>query len=449
MDKAKGRYSKFESQLLRVVRVQAGEGKSIALHFVTLFILMFSYYLLKVIRDPLILSESTAEVKSYSTSVQACLLLLLAPLFSKFYFTYSQHNDRSRFIRVVMLFFSANILIFAILSYLGIAIGIIFYIWLGVFSVVVIALYWAFCADCYSTEAGSRLFVLIAVGGAIGAWAGSQCAGWSYQLIGISGLMILSSVLLMTTSVLTAYCYRSVPSRSQSIPLTEVASVEKWYLVIFKLLKKPYLSLIATFIVLINFINSMGEYILAKFVVEFAAGLEMAGEDKQSYMTEFYAGYIAWITLFGLLLQIFVVARIFRWIGVGASILILPTLMMFNYTLVLYLPVFALIRWTLIVENSVNYSIQNTTRHALFLPITREDKYIGKNVIEGFFYRFGDLLYGGVVAVGVTFLDIDKIGFIMLNALLAFCCCLIAFKIRNHYRNLEDEMYLSNSKENS
>ncbi|HEY9030635.1 MAG TPA: ATP translocase [Kangiella sp.] len=447
MDKTDGKFSRFELLLSRVVKIQAGEGKSIALHFITLFILMFSYYLLKVIRDPLILSESTAEIKSYSTSVQACLLLLIAPLFSKVYFTYSQHNDHSRFIRVVMLFFSSNILIFAMLSYLDVSIGVIFYIWLGVFSVVVIALYWAFCADCYSTEAGNRLFILIAVGGAIGAWVGSQCAGWSYELIGVSGIMILSSVLLMTAAILTGYCYQSVPCQSKSIPSPEIAPLDKWYLAIFKLLKKPYLSLIAAFIVLVNFINSMGEYILAKFVVEFASVLELAGDDKQLYMTEFYAGYIAWITLFGLVLQIFVVARIFKWIGVGASILILPTLMMFNYTLVLYLPIFALIKWTLVVENSVNYSIQNTTRHALFLPINREDKYIGKNVIEGFFYRFGDLLYGGAVAIGVTFYGVDKIGFIMLNALLAFCCCLIAFKIRNYYRALEDEMDISSTKE--
>lgn len=440
MGNVEGNYSRLERQLSRVVKIRAGEGKSIALHFITLFILMFSYYLLKVIRDPLILSESTAEVKSYSTSVQACLLLLLLPLFSKFYFTYSQQSDHSRFIRVVMVFFSTNLLLFALFSFLGIAVGILFYIWLGVFSVVVVALYWAFCADCYSTDAGSRLFILIAVGGAVGAWSGSQCAGWSYQLIGVSGIMVLSSVMLITAAMLTGICYRSVPNRSKPRAPVDIESQDNWYLAIMKLFKKPYLLLIALFIILINFINSMGEYILAKFVVGFASNLELTGDDKQLYMTEFYAGYIAWITLFGLILQIFVVARLFKWVGVGASILILPTIMMFNYTLVLYIPIFSVIKWALVAENSVNYSIQNTTRHALFLPISREDKYIGKNVIEGFFYRFGDMLYGGVVAVGVTFYGVDKVGFIMLNAILAFCCCMVAFKIRNHYRNLEDEM---------
>ncbi|ACV27366.1 NTP/NDP exchange transporter [Kangiella koreensis] len=440
MGNIKGKYSWLESQLTRVVKIRMGEGKSIALHFVTLFILMFSYYLLKVIRDPLILSESTAEVKSYSTSVQACLLLVLLPLFSKLYFTFSQHSDHSRFIRVVMLFFSTNLLLFALLYFLGLAIGIVFYIWLGIFSVVVVALYWAFCADCYSTDAGSRLFIFIAVGGAIGAWVGSQCAGWSYQLIGVSGIMGLSSVLLMTAAILTGVCYQSVPSRSKSRTPAVIANQDNWRLAILKIFKKPYLLLIATFIILINFINSMGEYILAKFVVDFAMELELAGEDKQLYMTEFYADYIAWITLFGLILQIFVVVKLFKWVGVGASILILPIIMMFNYTFVLYIPMFSVIKWTLVAENSVNYSIQNTTRHALFLPISREDKYIGKNVIEGFFYRFGDMLYGGVVAIGITFYGVDKMGFIMLNAMLAFCCTIVAFKIRNHYRNLEDEM---------
>ena len=433
-------FSWLERQLTRLVTIKKGEGSSILLHFATLFILMFSYYLLKVIRDPLILSESTAEVKSYSTSVQACLLLLLAPFFSKFYFAYARHSDHSRFIRVVMLFFSSNIICFAILNHFGLAIGIIFYIWLGVFSVIVIALYWAFCADCYNTESGSRLFILIAVGGAVGAWTGSQCAGWSYQLIGVSGIMLLSAGLLITAAVLTGYCYQSVPKSSKPKNTHLTKEPGKWLKSLVLLFKKPYLSLIAAFIVFINFINSMGEYILAKFVVGFAATLGLVGDEKQLYMTEFYANYIAWITLFGLVLQVFVVARVFRWVGVGASILILPLLMMFNYTLLLYFPVFSIIKWTLVAENSVNYSLQNTTRHALFLPFSRDDKYIGKNIIEGFFYRFGDMLYGGAVAIGVNLFEIDKVGFIMLNALLAFCCCLFAFKICNRYRDLEDEM---------
>ena len=53
-----------------------------------------------------------------------------------------------------------------------------------------------------------------------------------------------------------------------------------------------------------------------------------------------------------------------------------------------------------ILENSTDYSIQNTTRQALFLPTSREAKYKAKQAIDSFFVRFGDMLQALVVFVG-------------------------------------------------
>ncbi|RPJ84992.1 MAG: hypothetical protein EHM13_02475, partial [Acidobacteria bacterium] len=52
-------------------------------------------------------------------------------------------------------------------------------------------------------------------------------------------------------------------------------------------------------------------------------------------------------------------------------------------------------------ENATDYSIQNTARHALFLPTSREAKYKAKQAIDSFFWRAGDLLQAVVVLAGV------------------------------------------------
>ena len=57
-----------------------------------------------------------------------------------------------------------------------------------------------------------------------------------------------------------------------------------------------------------------------------------------------------------------------------------------------FVPIFTLIRWIKIAENSVDYSLMNTTRQALFLPVDRDAKYDGKTAIDTFFWRFGDLI---------------------------------------------------------
>jgi ATP:ADP antiporter, AAA family len=70
--------------------------------------------------------------------------------------------------------------------------------------------------------------------------------------------------------------------------------------------------------------------------------------------------------------------------------------------LLAFVPMLGLVRWAKTAENSVDYSIQNTVRQALFLPTSREAKYKAKAAIDTFFMRFGDVLTAGIVALGAT-----------------------------------------------
>ena len=64
-----------------------------------------------------------------------------------------------------------------------------------------------------------------------------------------------------------------------------------------------------------------------------------------------------------------------------------------------FIPFFYLVRRIKFAENSIDYSLMNTTRQALFLPVDRDSKYDGKTAIDTFFCRFGDLIQ----AVGVVY----------------------------------------------
>ena len=50
-----------------------------------------------------------------------------------------------------------------------------------------------------------------------------------------------------------------------------------------------------------------------------------------------------------------------------------------------------------IFENATDYSVNNTTRNALFLRTTREAKYKAKAAIDTFFMRGGDVAAAGAV----------------------------------------------------
>ena len=64
--------------------VRAGEGATAVLLAGNVFLLLASYYILKTVRESLILTEGGAEMKSYSSAGQALLLLLVIPAYGAF-----------------------------------------------------------------------------------------------------------------------------------------------------------------------------------------------------------------------------------------------------------------------------------------------------------------------------------------------------------------------------
>jgi AAA family ATP:ADP antiporter len=91
-----------------------------------------------------------------------------------------------------------------------------------------------------------------------------------------------------------------------------------------------------------------------------------------------------------------------------------------------------------IAENSTDYSLMNTAKQLLWLPTTREEKYKGKQAIDTFFVRSGDMLAAGVVFVGTHLMTLTTAGFATVN--LAFAVGAISvglLTLREHRRLTE------------
>ena len=87
----------------------------------------------------------------------------------------------------VTLFFVSHLVLFLLALGAGLQIGIVYFLWVGIFNVMVIAQFWAFAADLYTKEQGKRLFPLIGVGRSLGAWVGSVRAGQLMEAFGPHG----------------------------------------------------------------------------------------------------------------------------------------------------------------------------------------------------------------------------------------------------------------------
>ncbi|MCW8999843.1 MAG: ATP translocase, partial [Kangiellaceae bacterium] len=396
--------------------VKPGEGLSCILLTLNACLLMSAYYLLKVIREPLILAYGGAEYKSYATAAQAGLLIFLVPLFSAMYYKFAEHERKSTIINRILIFFIFNLALFAVFQYLGVNIGLAFYIWLGIFSIMVVAQFWAYAADLFNVRSGQRLFVIFAVGATFGAWIGSRVAGPIFPMVGIFGIILIAAIILTIAVYISRFIDSSIPAEAANTePTHHEETRHRWLDGFSVIFQNNYLLMIAIFVMLLVFINSTGEYILARLVDEHSKSLvaEQGLVDVQQWQGQFYSSYYSWITLGSFLIQLFLVSRIFKMIGIKGAILILPIIMIIGYGVMLFFPVFSFIRMAMIAENSANYSVQNTTRHALFLPVPRRLKYLGKTTVETFFYRFGDLLYGGFIYIAISYFDLGVSGFIL------------------------------------
>jgi AAA family ATP:ADP antiporter len=195
--------------------------------------------------------------------------------------------------------------------------------------------------------------------------------------------------------------------------------------------KQRYLFLIALLILLSNLVNTTGEFILGKSVLQHAqvaAAVSAGAFSTQEYIGNFYARFYFWVNIVGALLQMFGVSRIMKRIGIAPALFFLPAIALGSYTLLAFLPILGVIRAAKIAENSTDYSIQNTARHALFLKTTREAKYKGKTAIDSFFWRAGDAFSALIVFVG-TSLALDLRGFAMTNAFLTIMWLLVVASI--------------------
>ena len=422
--------SALERFLSLFADVRAGEGVNVILMTVTVFLLLAAYYLLKVARKGLILTEETAVVEVQASAAQAVLLLGVVPIFGWL----ASRVKRIRLITITSLFFAANLILFYAVGRAGVREALVFYIWLGIFNVFIVSQFWAFANDLYTEGQGRRLFPMIGVGASLGAWAGSTSVPALIDRLAVTPytLMLLGSVMLVLALAVT----RIVNSHQRDAREPEAAAIEAAPLGKeggFELvMKDPYLRWIAVFAILLNVVNTTGEFLLSSLVTDQSLALEESA--RGPFFLSFFGSFYAWVNLVGFLMQLLLASRLMRVLGVRGSLFIMPIVALVNYSMIAVVPILAVVRIGKILENSTDYSIQNTVRQALFLPTTREAKYKAKAVIDTFCHRLGDVTAAAVVTVGTKVLMMGTSGFAWVNVVFTVCFIYVAQRIAREHR---------------
>lgn len=424
--------------------VREGESVDTALLLLNLFLILVAYYIIKTAREPLILATGGAEMKSYAAGVQAIVLLGYVPLYSWF----SSKVSRLKLIVGLTIFFVACIQIFYALALVNDGspesdptiphLGFVFYVWVGIFSLSVIAQFWSFANDLYSEDTGNRLFPVIAIGATVGAPVGSAIAAWLFDIgIGAYEMLQISAVIL----VIHLAIYWALDSRIAAAAngkAEETLDGDGGFKLVFQ---NKYLGLIALLLIILNLVNTTGEYILSKSVLEAAQEAAANSESIQvdAYIGKFYGEFFSVVNVVAVVIQALVVSRIVKYLGIAGILFALPVIAFGAYGLIAMGVGLTAVRWAKTAENATDYSVMNTAKAILWLPTTREEKYKAKQAIDTFFVRVGDVLSALLVFVGTTYLSFHIEEFAITNVALVVVWAGIAWLLTREYKRLAEE----------
>lgn len=422
--------------------VRTGEATSALLLAFNIFLILSAYYVLKPVREALILSSGGAEVKSYAAAGQAILLLVAIPLYSWL----ANHVSRRLLINAVTFFFIGCLLVFFVLHAYEVPLGVVFFLWVGIFNLMVPAQFWAFANDIYTPEAGKRLFVIVAFGASLGAVTGSYIDSVLIASLGVYKLMLVAAGILASSLVVTHVVEYLEHKSASTVAKKETVAQDDTFSkagAFSMVLQNRYLLLIAVLMLLLNWVNTTGEYILGKTVLANAEALVNSGQTEytsvEAYIGGFYANLYSVVNILGVVLQLFVVSRLLKYLGVRVAVLILPIIAMGGYMLAAFYPVLEILRMTKTAENATDYSVQNTVRQVLFLPTTREEKYKAKQAIDTFFVRSGDVLSAGLIFAGTSYWSMNTQQFAMVNSALVVVWMVVGFYVGSRYQALTRE----------
>jgi AAA family ATP:ADP antiporter len=442
-----------ERFLTLFTEVRPGEGRTALLMFVNIFLVLCAYYFVKPLREGWIAVAhiehlTKMEVKAYSSFGQSLLLVGVISAYGGMV----DRLHRSELIRRATLFCISNLVIFWFLQPDFFirnlpATGVAFYLWVGMFGVFVVAQFWAFAADVYTDERGRRLIPFVAVG----ATAGAACGSWLTDVLVESGLLSVDYLLLAAVVPLgiSISLTRVVDARGAvglgpeppppvPEPRTRIGALPLVF-------SSRYLVTVALVTLLLNWINTNGENLLFRVVQEslerdaVLAGVLDPNEllaFTRAGTTTFYGDFYFWVNVTALLLQALVASRLLRYGGFGALMLALPTVALVSYAAMAVVPLLAVVKSMKIAENATDYSIANTARSVLWLPVSAEQKYKAKPAIDTLFTRIGDGAAALTVVVGVQFLDASTASFFSFTVALVVAMLLMSLRLVRLYAEM-------------
>ena len=409
--------------------VRKGEWVLTLLMFANIYLLLVTYYLLKPARDSLFLVKVSPQELPIVFIIIALVTVPVITLYSKLGRTLKLH----KLINLTTVIIILNLLVLRwLIERDDDWVYYLFYIWVSIYGVLVTSQFWLFANSIFDAAQAKRIFVILGLGGIIGAITGGQITKLIVANFGISteNLLFFCIGFLAMNIVLVSVIWRIRIQQGNEPPPSRkkmgVKTKESFAMMVGTLKGSKHLKLIvgiiATTVVVAAIVDYQFKFIVFESIPE---------KDK---LTPFFGDFYTWLSIASLSMQGLFTNRFLRKLGVGGAILFLPIGLLFGGVTMIIMPgLFAAIIFRG-SEGGMRYSIDKTGKELLFMPVPLEIKKRLKVFIDIFVDRLFRGIAGGILLLCIYLnLSIVQITYLVMAFIAVWI--VIALIMRKEYVN--------------
>lgn len=274
------------------------------------------------------------------------------------------------------------------------------YLFGDVFSTVMVGAFWAFTSDIMGPGQAKRLYGLVGLGGVTGGFVGATLVSGSVESAGRSVLLLGCICALVVIAALTLYVDRHADRRGACPGAPLGARDGTWAALegARLTLGSRYLLAIAGVVALYELTSNVIDFQLAAIVqTEIGAGTE---KDRFFAVVGQLTGVVS------IVVQLVATSLVMRRLGMSTALVVLPVSILGGALGFFVVPTLGLAAVMSTSDNALAYSINQSAKEALYVPLSRDAKYKAKAFIDMFVQRSAKVFAVGLnlavaAAVGI------------------------------------------------
>ena len=321
-------------------------------------------------------------------------------------------------------------------------VAVAFYVVAQILAILLISQFWTLANDVYDPRQAKRIFGFIGGGASLGGATGAGLTAFLVVAVGSRTMILMAAgVMFLCLGIVILIVRREKSAGTSDASKTGEEESVSGGEAIRLLRSSRHLQIISLVIAFGAMASNIVDQQVAMAVAEFK------GPENSDAIAAFLGQLIVYLSLIGFVIQVTLTSRIHRILGIGFALLMLPVSMGAAATLILLNRALWAPSVGRIIDTSIRYTIDKTSREVLFLPLPADLKYRAKPFVDVTMDRFAKGVAALMILVFIKDwgfgLDWQQLSYVSLVLVALWVVVAIAAKreyMRSFRRSIEQQI---------